>query len=84
MPGSCGHPGGGPSAAWVDLAVLSDALTLLSPAQCRAVVLAYLVGYSHTDIAELTGQPPGTVKSQVREGLHRLRTALPDTRSASS
>lgn len=49
------------------------------PADQREVIeLAYFGGFSHTEIAELLGLPPGTVKGRMRLGLAKLRTTLSD------
>jgi len=38
--------------------------------------LAYFMGLSHHQMAELLGQPLGTVKSRVRLAMQKLREAL--------
>jgi RNA polymerase sigma-70 factor (ECF subfamily) len=70
--------------ARLDLQRLRQALHLLSDAQRQAVILAHIGDYSHAEIAELLGVPLGTVKSRIRVGLWRLRSALaePDQRQA--
>ncbi|MGH2448914.1 MAG: RNA polymerase sigma factor [Chloroflexota bacterium] len=52
------------------------ALGQLPAEQREAIELAYFKGYTHVQIAELTGAPLGTVKGRMRIGLHRLRAAL--------
>jgi RNA polymerase sigma-70 factor (ECF subfamily) len=55
---------------------LDAALARLSPAVRLCVVLAYNDGLSHSEIAELTGMPLGTVKSYISRGAVRLRESL--------
>ena len=55
---------------------LSRALLRLKPNERVCVVLAYAEGLSHGEIAEATGWPLGTVKSNVARGAERLRTWL--------
>jgi RNA polymerase sigma-70 factor (ECF subfamily) len=55
---------------------LSRALLRLKAPERICVVLAYAEGLSHSEIAEATGWPLGTVKSNVTRGAERLRAWL--------
>jgi RNA polymerase sigma factor (sigma-70 family) len=55
---------------------LSRALMRLKAPERVCVVLAYAEGLSHGEIAEATGWPLGTVKSNVARGAARLRDWL--------
>jgi RNA polymerase sigma-70 factor (ECF subfamily) len=45
-------------------------------AQRSALEMAYFEGYSHTEIAEKTREPLGTIKTRIRTGLMLLRKAV--------
>lgn len=53
--------------------LVSDALKRLPDEQRTALQLAFYDGFSHAEVAERLGLPLGTVKSQIRRGLERLR-----------
>ena len=47
--------------------------------QRSALEMAYFEGYSHSEIAEKTGEPLGTIKTRIRTGLTLLRKAVEAT-----
>ena len=58
------------------------ALEALPEDQRRTIELAYFGGFSHTEIAELLGEPVGTVKGRMRLGLDKLRRRLGEGQAA--
>lgn len=62
----------------MEAARVRHALSALGAAQREALVLAYYGGYSQSQIAAVLELPLGTVKSRMRDGLLRLRSALRD------
>lgn len=50
-----------------------DALNQLEPEQRQLLALAYFRGFSHSELAEFTGLPLGTVKTRLRRTLLRMR-----------
>lgn len=64
-----------PTAARIDL---ENGLRKLGPKKSRAIGLAFLDGYTHEEIALELNAPLGTIKSQVRRSLERLRWHLDD------
>jgi RNA polymerase sigma-70 factor (ECF subfamily) len=66
------------SEAW-DLAVahqVDQALASLPPEERRAIELAYFEGRTYVQVAQILNQPEGTVKSRIRNGMRRMRSAL--------
>jgi RNA polymerase sigma-70 factor, ECF subfamily len=63
---------------------IDTALGRLSPHQRLCIVLAYQDGMSHTEIAQVTRLPLGTVKSHITRALAKLRECLGPGRSAQS
>lgn len=56
--------------------LLYSALAGLDPQPRQLVALAFLRGLTHDEVAESTGLPLGTVKSQIRRALQSLKGAL--------
>jgi RNA polymerase sigma-70 factor (ECF subfamily) len=55
---------------------LVAALLELTEQQRTAVLLVHAYGWTPTELAEITGARPATVRSHLRRGLRRLRTML--------
>jgi RNA polymerase sigma-70 factor (ECF subfamily) len=64
------------SSAGRSAAALERCFQELSGEQRRGIELAFVNGYSHADIARVTGEPLGTIKSWIRRGLASLRQCL--------
>ncbi|MGA1833121.1 sigma-70 family RNA polymerase sigma factor [Rhizobium wenxiniae] len=54
------------------------ALSLIPGEQMELVKAAFFLGQTHSEIAEATGLPLGTVKSRIRLAFQHLRRALED------
>jgi RNA polymerase sigma-70 factor, ECF subfamily len=64
--------------AW-DLAVadrVKIAVESLPGGERKAIELAYFDGRTYREVAEILGEPEGTVKSRIRSGLRRLKGLL--------
>jgi RNA polymerase sigma-70 factor (ECF subfamily) len=62
-----------------DLAVAENvkaAVSDLPVDERRAIELAYFGGHSYREVAVMLAQPEGTIKSRIRNGLRRMRSAL--------
>ncbi len=58
------------------LAKVRAVLETMPDDQRQAMELAFFEGYTHTEIAEQTGQPLGTIKTRIRSALISIRKAL--------
>ncbi len=61
-----------------DRVVLREALSRLTPKQRAVLVLRYFEDLTEVQTAAVLGCSPGTVKSQTRHALERLRVLAPD------
>ncbi|SMF97314.1 RNA polymerase sigma-70 factor, ECF subfamily [Methylomagnum ishizawai] len=57
-------------------ALVRNCLEQLPPVQRQLLALAFFQGLSHSEIAEYSRLPLGTVKTHIRQGLGRLRELL--------
>ena len=57
---------------------LHRALRRLDPADRQLLALAYFRGYTHKQLAGITSQPIGTVKTRIRRTLIKLRELMAD------
>ncbi len=64
--------------ASLDRQTIRTAIAELPLEQRQAIAMAYFEGLSHSEIADSTGLPLGTVKSRIRLGMHRLKDLLLD------
>lgn len=53
-----------------------DAMASLPSEQRQVVEMAYFGGYSHSEIADMTGVPLGTVKGRMRLALEKMSSYL--------
>jgi RNA polymerase sigma-70 factor, ECF subfamily len=58
--------------------VILEGLALLAPRERAAVALRYLADLPVEEVARAMGTSPNTVKTQLREGLEKLRSSMVD------
>jgi RNA polymerase sigma-70 factor (ECF subfamily) len=58
---------------WQDGTLLRMLVSQLPPDQAALIDLAFFRGLSHSEIADATHIPLGTVKTRLRTGIQRLR-----------
>lgn len=59
-----------------DEARVNSCIRGLDGEQQKAIGLAFFQGLSHTEVAEKLGKPLGTVKTNIRRGLLKLKTCI--------
>ena len=64
--------------AMADHIAIRDALRALPPRMRAAIVLHHMVGMTVPQVAHAVGRSENTIKSQLKDGLARLREALDD------
>jgi RNA polymerase sigma-70 factor (ECF subfamily) len=62
----------------VDAARAHEALKTLKDDQRSLILMGVVEGMTHSEIATATGKPLGTVKTQMRRGLAKVRALLED------
>jgi RNA polymerase sigma-70 factor (ECF subfamily) len=67
---------GHPNPSTQDLGPLQNCLEQLDPPKRSSIVLAYVDGCTHAEIAQRLATPLGTVKAWIRRGLQSLRECL--------
>ena len=58
------------------MAKAREVIVLLPPEQRKTLEMAFFDGLTHSEIAEMTGDPLGTVKTRIRSALLSLRKAF--------
>ena len=55
---------------------IREALKVMASPQRSALEMAFFEGLTHSEIAQKTGEPLGTIKTRIRAGLLNLRSAV--------
>jgi len=55
---------------------LKEALQSLTPDERQAIETAFFSEITYAEVAARLNEPPGTIKTRIRSGLHKLRQAL--------
>jgi len=59
-----------------EAAEVRGALRELPEEQAKVIQLAFFGGFSHSEIADMVGEPLGTVKGRMRLGMEKIRARL--------
>ena len=59
----------------LERAEIEEIVDALPSGERHAIVLAYFGGHTYREVAQLLGVPEGTIKTRIRTGLGRLRSA---------
>ncbi len=73
-----------PGVLAADAEAAGRALATLSAGEREIVLMGVVEGMTHTEIATATGKPLGTVKTQLRRGLIKVRQLLEESSSNAS
>jgi RNA polymerase sigma-70 factor, ECF subfamily len=76
FPAIADRPSDGADAFW-RRDTLREGFRQLRPQQRRFITMAFFEGFTHSEIADRTGLPLGTVKTRIRGALHQLKESLP-------
>ena len=60
----------------VEVSIVTRALATLGESQREILLMGIVDGLTHSEIATATGKPLGTVKTQIRRGLNKIRELL--------
>jgi len=55
---------------------VKEAMAALLPGERQAITMAYFEGHTYREVANLLGEPEGTIKSRIRLGMKKLADAL--------
>jgi RNA polymerase sigma-70 factor (ECF subfamily) len=68
--------------ARIDAERVRAALAMLPPEQREPIELGFFAGITHEEMARRFGTPLGTIKTRIRSGLRKLRSALDEAVTA--
>ena len=71
-----------PTAMASEVDAAKAALAQLAPDQRQVILLGVVEGMTHSEIATHTGRPLGTVKTQMRRGMQKIRRLLEEGEDA--
>jgi RNA polymerase sigma-70 factor (ECF subfamily) len=66
----------------IDAALIRNALAQLPDEQRKPIEMGFFDGITHEEMSRRTGIPLGTIKTRIRSGLRRLRSALDEAVTA--